>query len=149
MDREGWRPAVSGRESLVGRERERAELEAWFESSAEGAGTFVLVGEPGIGKTTLWENALLRARGRGWTVLSARAAQSEVRLTYVALSDLLAEVSTGVLERLSLPQRRALAVALLRAEPEDGALAPRAVAAGFLAVLGTLARTWTRPRRDR
>ena len=141
MDREGWRPAVSGRESLVGRERERAELEAWFESSAEGAGTFVLVGEPGIGKTTLWENALLRARGRGWTVLSARAAQSEVRLTYVALSDLLAEVSTGVLEQLSLPQRRALAVALLRAEPEDGALAQRAVAAGFLAVLGTLART--------
>ena len=107
---------------------------------ALGFGALVLDGEVGIGKTTLWEEAVRRASERSWAVLSTRAAQAEVRLSYVGLSDLLARVPAAALDELPRPQRQALDVALLRVEPGGGGLGQRAVATGFLSVLERLSR---------
>ena len=125
---------------IVGRERELGELDRFLDGRADGFCTLVLDGEVGIGKTTLWEEALRRAAGRSWLVLSTRAAPSEVRMTYIALSDLLAGVPEESLEELPGPQRRALEIALLQAEPEGGPLGQRAVATGFLSLIEAVAR---------
>jgi DNA-binding winged helix-turn-helix (wHTH) protein/tetratricopeptide (TPR) repeat protein len=62
----------------VGRERERAELAAAFESVAAGCGMLVCVaGEPGIGKTTLVEDFLFDLRGRGHSFSLAKGRCSE------------------------------------------------------------------------
>jgi hypothetical protein len=53
----------------------------------------VVEGEAGIGKTTVWLEGLQRARQRGFTVLSARAANAQSVLAYAALADLLEGVS--------------------------------------------------------
>jgi hypothetical protein len=125
--------------SVVGRTRELAAVERFLAESAADAGTLVVDGPPGIGKTALRDRALQLASEQGWSLLSTRAAQPEVRLTYVALSDLLSGVPRTALGQMAEPQRRALDVALLRAEADGGGLAQRAVAQGFLAVLKSLA----------
>jgi len=129
--------------SVIGRRREFAEVEGMFESLSGGAGTVVFFGEAGIGKTTLWERALELGEERLCTVLSARAAQSELELTYVGLRDLLDSVPRDVLEQLPGPQRRALELALLQVDAADSAdsapLALHAVAVGCLSVLRALA----------
>jgi RecG-like helicase len=97
-----------------------------------------IVGEPGIGKTTLWQAAVEQARARGARVLMARPTESEARLAFAGLADLLAEVSDDLFARLPEPQRVGLDVALLRAAstrpPER-----RVVGAGFLTLLRALA----------
>jgi DNA-binding SARP family transcriptional activator len=58
---------------LVGREAELAELEAALGRALEGSGgLFLLVGEPGIGKSRLAEELARRARSRGALVLVGR-----------------------------------------------------------------------------
>ena len=52
----------------------------------------VIEGEAGIGKTTLWLDALDRARERGFVVLASRSAEAESVLAYAGLADLLADV---------------------------------------------------------
>ena len=68
-------------------------------------------------------------------MLACRPASAELRLTYAGLTDLLAEVSEAVVDRLPIPQRRALDAALLRGADDDPAADPRAAAAGLLSVL--------------
>ncbi len=99
----------------------------------------VLAGEPGIGKTTLWEFALDLARARGLRVLLTRPAGSEAQLMFAGLSDLLDDVDLERVDGLPAPQRRALEVALLRAEPTGTAVEPRAIAVGLLSTLRSLA----------
>jgi KaiC/GvpD/RAD55 family RecA-like ATPase len=55
--------------AIVGRERELERLDA-FISGEDPHETLVVVGAPGIGKTTLWDVALARARAAGIRVLS-------------------------------------------------------------------------------
>jgi hypothetical protein len=74
-----------------------------------------LVGEAGIGKTTVWEAAVRRAEELGLPVLSARPAVSEARLSFAGLTDLLVAVDRDVLGTLPALQAQALDVALLRA----------------------------------
>jgi len=99
----------------------------------------VLAGEPGIGKTTLWEFALGLAQERGFQVLSTRPAGSEAQLVFAGLSDLLDDVDLERVDGLPRPQRRALEVALLRADPAETPVEPRAIAAGLLSTLRSLA----------
>ena len=96
---------------MIGREPELAQLEAFLESH----GAVVISGAPGIGKTTLWEAAVDRARGL--RILSARVSGAESGLAFAALTDLLENVGTDALDTLPAPQRRGLEVALLGAEP--------------------------------
>jgi DNA-binding CsgD family transcriptional regulator/tetratricopeptide (TPR) repeat protein len=99
----------------------------------------VIEGDPGIGKTTLWLDAVDRARERGFTVLASRAAGAESVLAYAALADLLADVDESVWADLPAPQQQSLDAALLRRREHAGPTDARAVAAAFVAVLDRLA----------
>ena len=102
--------------SVVGRESEIAVVEAFLAESDRGARALAILGEPGIGKTTLWDEAVRQARDRGAIVLEARPAESEARLSFSGLTDLLSPVAPERVAVLPGPQRRALDVALLRVE---------------------------------
>jgi AAA ATPase domain len=123
---------------LVGRETELAVLEEMLGSGLD-ARALVLVGEPGIGKTTLWTAASAAAGKRGWVVLSARPAAAEAEFSLAGLTDLLEGIAADVVDALAGPQRRALEVALLREEPEGAPRGPRVLAAAVLGVLRGLA----------
>jgi hypothetical protein len=123
---------------IFGREAELAQLDAFVDPAGEARG-FFLTGEPGAGKTTLWEAAIETARLRGVRVLSARASGADAQLAFTALIDLFEDVDADDLAGLPSPQRRALEVALLRAEPTEGGLPDAAVALGFTNVVRALA----------
>ena len=89
---------------LVGREVERARLRALL---ADG-GAIVVRGEPGVGKSTLLEQAVADAGER--RVLRATGVESESELAYAGLHALLHPV-LGLLDRLPEPHAHALACA--------------------------------------
>jgi DNA-binding NarL/FixJ family response regulator len=126
--------------SVFGRNSEILSLDDVLSDGASaGSSTVVLEGEAGIGKTTLWEYGVESAMELGWTVLVARMSHAEAQLTYVGLGDLLTRPAVErVVGELPVPLRRGLEAALLWAEPDDGPLAPHAVAVGFLGVLERL-----------
>ena len=116
---------------LFGRDHElRAASELFGDSPSRAV---LLTGEPGIGKTAIWCDLLEQARDRGYFVLSAMPSGAEVQLTFAALGDLIDGLGQSALDRLAAPQRRALDVALLRAEgdPVDA----RAVGVALLELL--------------
>jgi len=133
--------AGRGMAPLWGRERELALIESFLGSLEHGPALLVLEGEPGIGKTALWQGATTLAESRGRTVIASRPAEPEAKLAYSALGDLLGEVGDSQLLSLPGPQRQALAVALLRADPLGRPADPRAVSMGTLLVLRSLATT--------
>jgi DNA-binding NarL/FixJ family response regulator len=122
--------------SLVGRESELGAVETFL--SSERPCVVAIVGEPGIGKTTLWQAAVEHARAKSARVLMARPTESEARLAFAGLADLLADVPDELFALLPEPQRVGLDAALLRAvstrPPER-----RVVGAGFLTLLRSLA----------
>ena len=127
--------------TVLGRERELASIGSWLDGipAATAAGLLVIAGEPGIGKTTLWAEAARRAAARGYRVLSSRPVPSDAGLPHVVLADLLRPADDDELATLPDPQRRALLVALLRAEPGEGGLDPRAVGTGLTGLLEAMA----------
>jgi predicted ATPase len=127
------------RPSIVGREPELARIHEFVDDVGRGGARLILEGDAGIGKTVLWREGVGRAEEHGLVVLASRPGPSELRLTFAALADLLAPVSSAVLDELPGPQRRALDVALLRSDPEGPAPDQRSVSAGFLSVLRSLA----------
>jgi DNA-binding CsgD family transcriptional regulator len=112
--------------TLIGREPEVGQVVAALDRVTSGASPvgIRIEGPAGIGKSTLWQAGVEEARLRGWHVLAARAVASESRLTLGVLADLLAPVSDAVLAQLPEPQRRALAIALFRADPDPGLAVP-------------------------
>lgn len=119
--------------TLFGRRRELETALRLLDDT--GIGAIELVGEAGIGKTAILDEVAERARDRGWRVLTAAPSASEVQLTFAALGDLIGSLDEPILADLAPPQRRALEVALLRA---DGpAVDARAVG---LAVQATMRR---------
>jgi len=123
--------------SLVGRDEELASVGA---ALREGRGGALLEGDPGIGKTALWIAGTEAARDRGACVLQTRPGETERRLSFSALDDLLSSELGEVLPHVSAPQRRALEVALLRADDPDAAPDPRGVSTAVLEVVRWLAR---------
>jgi DNA-binding CsgD family transcriptional regulator len=104
------------------------------------AGALLLTGAAGAGKTALWDAGLDMARAAGRFVLSCRPAGTEAGMAFAGLIDLCDQVGPEVLAGLPMPQRSALEVALLRAEPARGAPpGPHAIALAFLNVLRTMA----------
>jgi hypothetical protein len=130
--------AWDGVAGIVGRESELNVL-GEFVAADVGSGVLVLKGDPGAGKTTLWEAGRDAALARGMRVLSARPDNTETGLSFAGLADLLDGIEPEALSGLPAPQRRALEVALLRADPAGQAAPPRAIAFGVLNILRQLA----------
>ena len=75
--------------AVVGREAERRRLDDLAAGLGAGARSLVLVGEAGIGKTTLWRYGTQRCREHGATVLVARPAEDDRQHPAQGLRDLL------------------------------------------------------------
>ncbi len=99
----------------------------------------VLIGGPGYGKTTLWEEAVESARRQHARVLTARPSQMVSHLPFAGLIDLADGLSEAELAPLPEAQRRALAAVLMRAEPSAEPPPPAVVAVGLLGVVRALA----------
>ena len=117
---------------LVGREREREQLERTLESARAGASaTLALVGEAGIGKTVLLDHAAERAAGM--RVLRARGIESEAQIPFASLLELLRPALVMV-DRIPEPQAVALEGALaLRRGPSQQRFAVGAATLSLLA----------------
>ena len=122
--------------AIVGREDELAAL-AQFLSRDDWPRALLLEGEAGAGKTTLWEHAVDSAR-EPLHVLVARPLETEAKLAYSGVGDLLGGVHESFAE-LPAPQARALRAALLLETPGPGGVDQRGVTLGFLAVVRSLA----------
>ena len=124
------------RESVIlGREAELDELRGFLAAVPTGPSALLLQGAAGIGKTTLWLEGLTAAKAMGHRTLATRAAESEARLSYAALGDLVGDHLTEALPTLPVPQRRALETALLRAETAEVVADPQAVSLAALGVI--------------
>lgn len=119
---------------MLGRGGEAAALARFLERVPNGPVGLVIEGEPGIGKTTVWSEAVRRGGERGYRVLQARPAEAESELSYAALGDLIGDVLDEVSGDLPTPQLRALEVALLRREAD----APADPHTGAIALVGVL-----------
>lgn len=126
-----------------GREVELATIGTFLETigtGTAGVSALVLAGEPGIGKSVLWEQAVARARTTGATVLTMSAAQAESSWSFTGLTDLLDTVADEVIPKLPAPLGMALEVALLRRAPEASEPGRRAVSFAALSALRLLAK---------
>jgi DNA-binding CsgD family transcriptional regulator len=106
---------------LVGRERERGEVERVLERARSGeSATLALVGEPGIGKSTLLDHAAAVCMSARPPVqlLRARGVESEAQIPFASLLEFL-RPALGMLA--SIPERQAIAL--------EGALALRPASA--------------------
>jgi DNA-binding CsgD family transcriptional regulator len=121
-----------------GRDRELAAVERFLDGAAVGLAALLLKGSPGMGKTSLWAVALAGAAHRGYRVLQSRPAESEARLAFASLSDLLADVSREYMHALPAPQCQALEAALLRAGSTGATVDRRSVSMAVLGVLRSL-----------
>lgn len=124
---------------MIGREDEVALLDRFFAATDRLPAAMLLEGEPGVGKTTLWRCAVDTARQRSYRVLSSGPGPYDSQLSFVSLRDLFEDVVETAVGSLPVPQRRALAVALLREEPGPRGFDSGAVAAAFLGALRALA----------
>jgi len=126
-------------DDVIGRGVELAAIERFLDRARAGLAALVLDGDAGIGKSTLWDEAVAWAAAAGWHVLRSRPGRSERDLALGGLTDLFDGVGAAVLATLPDPQRHALEVALLRVAPTGSPPDQRALS---VAVAGTI-RTLT------
>ena len=130
---------------MIGRQAELLAIGAWIGSgsptpqdSSQGRTALVVEGEPGIGKTTIWEEAIRLARVQGGQVLSCRPRRSDAALSHVGLTDLLRSVPASAFLALPAPQRRSIEIATLRRDAGGVEIDSRAVGTGLTALLADL-----------
>jgi DNA-binding CsgD family transcriptional regulator len=126
--------------SLISREEELASIRALLDAAGAGPRGLVFSGEPGIGKTVLWEAGLEQAKSRGVRILSCRCVETEASFSFSGVADLVAPVHEEVAPVLPVPRRHALDVALLLSEPGEEPVDARAVGLAVLDVLRVLAQ---------
>jgi len=93
-------------DAILGREEELAAIARFIDDDRAGPRAFVLEGEAGIGKTTLWREGLRLAEGKG-LALASQASETETGLSFTVLGDLLSPVLDRALEDLPTRQRSA------------------------------------------
>ena len=137
-------PSISVRCAPVGiaaRDEQVASIRAALAAGSGRSSVTVVVGEAGMGKSSLWEHVLAEVAPIR-TVLSTRPAAAEATAAWAGLADLVRPVPAAVIDRLPAPQRRALGAACLWDEPPSGPLEPHAVWTAFrstIALLSSLA----------
>jgi predicted ATPase len=115
---------------LVGREAELDRIDALLRGARAGdGGAVVIVGEPGIGKTSLLEAAVDSA---GMRILRTAGLEAESSLPFAAVAELTEPLLDGV-GQLPEPQTAAIQGALALAPPKQGDRF--AACAGFLGLL--------------
>ncbi|MGX5697787.1 ATP-binding protein, partial [Agromyces soli] len=120
---------------VFGRHDERERIHDLLGSAAPGPRGLLFVGDPGIGKSTLFRAAVDAASGRGMTVLSCRPSPADTQLDYAGLSDLV-EPMVDELDALPETQRRAMLAVTARADAgAPSAATPRLVAAATRSLL--------------
>lgn len=124
-------------DAVVGRDAELAAIDAFLAGDEREARALLLEGEAGIGKSTLWRAGLETAERLGQRVLRAQPAESEAKLPYAALADLVGAAYDAVRDELPEPQRGALDAALLRS---SGTANARTIGSALVSVLAALAR---------
>jgi hypothetical protein len=130
--------AGSGR-PVIGREREINVVSTLLDLLPDRPAALLVEGEAGIGKSTVWFEAIRLAADRGYRVLRARPAESEARLSYAALADLVGPAFEEARPQLPEPQELALAATLLRATSTQ-AVDPRTAATAVVGVLTEVSR---------
>ena len=123
---------------VVDRAEELAALVDFLGAPEALPGALLFEGEAGIGKTTLWRHGVELAAAASYRVVSCSPSESEARLSFAAIGDLLEPVIADVAAALPKPQRRALAAALLLEDAEGPPADPRAVALAFLGAIRAL-----------
>jgi DNA-binding CsgD family transcriptional regulator len=124
----------------LGRSAERSAVADFLTAAQSEPSGLIIEGEAGIGKTTLWLDALEQARSRGFSVLSAQVGEAETVLAYAAVGDLLGDIESATLTGLNDLQRLAVDRVLLRAASDGQATDQRVVAAALASVLDALSR---------
>jgi DNA-binding CsgD family transcriptional regulator len=99
-----------GTPELIGRDAELAVLTGRIDQIAESGGAIVVLGEPGIGKSSLLRAAADQGRAVGHLVLAATGIEAEAHLPFAGLHHLLRPVLNEA-ARLPLTQREALSTA--------------------------------------
>ena len=103
---------------LVGRDEELRSLTGRLDRIELGGVAVGLVGEPGVGKSTLQSALVGHARAAGFRVLAARGARSEADLPYAGLHQLLRPL-LGRTDRLPERQRDALLACFAMGDPVE------------------------------
>lgn len=124
---------------VFGREPELREVGLFLDAEASQPRAFRIEGEAGVGKTTLWAEAVRLGDSQGWRVLSAAASEQETKLAFTTLSDLFGGVLDEIADRLPPLKRRAIDVALLRTGPEGVRPDRRAVGSAVIETIQHLA----------
>jgi DNA-binding CsgD family transcriptional regulator len=124
---------------MIGRADEAEAIARFLDDVPNGPIGLLIQGEPGIGKTTLWLEAIRAAAEHGHLVLAARPSEAEADLSFAALADLVGGVLDEVSRALPGPQRLALEVALLRRDA-DAPADPLTTATALVTALGVLGR---------
>lgn len=127
--------------TVVGRERELATAAATVAAVREGPIGCLIHGSPGIGKTTVWSEAVATAESLGYRLLICRPTQAEAMFSFMGLGDLLDRLPEQALAALPAAQRCALEVALLRTDGDELVPDHRAVRVGVLELVRAIART--------
>src|SRR5439155_10081238 len=125
---------------IAGREEELGALARFIDDIDHRPAGLILVGEAGVGKTTLWRAAIRMAETKGQRVLATSGAPTETTLAFAGLGDLLGTVLNDVLPRLAMPQRNAMEATLLLSEPKRTPT-PRLISAALLTALRELSTT--------
>ena len=125
-------------DAIFGRDGELAAITRFFKDGRAGPRALVLEGDAGIGKTTLWREAVRLAESRSLVLLS-RASEAETSMSFTILGDLVVPALEGPLADLPSGQRNALEAALLLGRPARTRPDARSVSLAVLGVLRALA----------
>ena len=115
--------------ALVGRDQERRAVRDLIAGIHEHGASMLVLGEPGIGKSSILADATANARETGLAILAATGIQTETQLAYAGLHQLLRPIVARI-NSLPTPQGDALRAAF--------GMSSEAVSDPFLTALATL-----------
>ncbi len=122
---------------LVGRDAALARLQELLDPDRQTGESLVIVGDAGLGKSTLLDSAAETAQRTGWTVLRSRGGRSETELAFAGLHQLVHSVIDRA-DQLPGAQRSALHTALGLEAGEDEPT-PLRVGVALLSLLSAVA----------